>query len=438
MLWGLTRYHWLVLAAVWFGWGFDVFDALLFNFVAPNAVPVLLGLIPGSTEAREATVFWTGILTSMLLVGWAIGGVLFGWVADRIGRKRALFLTITVYACGTALCAAATDMWQLATFRALASLGIGGEWAVGAALLAESVPEHRRLESATIMQTASPLGIVLASFVNYQVAGVWLADAPEYSWRIVFLCGLAPVALAIVVRLFIRESEQWEHRAGATQVATPRELLSPQVRRFAVSGFFVSVAALLTWWACNAFVPLLGSTLAGEHAVAVGLSPAEARALAETWKSQAANAFNFGGLLGTIAVIPLAKVLSRRRLYSAYFLLSSAAIAATFGLDLPPDVRIRLLFVVGFAVYGIFGTHVFYLPELFPARLRATGAGACYNLGRVIAALGPFFVGAISAAAGGSSGVILQTLLWVAVVPLVAAALTPFFVVETRGRALPR
>jgi hypothetical protein len=185
-------------------------------------------------------------------------------------------------------------------------------------------------------------------------------------------------------------------------------------------------------------VPLLGSTLAGEHAVAVGLSPAEARALAETWKSQAANAFNFGGLLGTIAVIPLAKVLSRRRLYSAYFLLSSAAIAATFGLDLPPDVRIRLLFVVGFAVYGIFGTHVFYLPELFPARLRATGAGACYNLGRVIAALGPFFVGAISAAAGGSSGVILQTLLWVAVVPLVAAALTPFFVVETRGRALPR
>jgi MFS family permease len=437
VLWGLTRYHWLVLAAVWFGWGFDIYDALLFNFVAPNAVPVLLGLSPGTPEAREAVVFWTGILTSLLLVGWAVGGLLFGWVADRIGRRRALFLTITVYACGTALCAAATDIWQLTIFRAIASLGIGGEWAAGAVLLAESVPEHRRLDAATLMQTASPLGIVLASFVNYQVAGVWFADSPEYSWRVVFLCGLLPVALAIVVRLFIRESDQWERRAGATQIASPRELLSPAVRRFAASGLFVSVAAILTWWGCNAFVPLLGSTLAGEHAAAAGLTPSDARALAEAWKSQAANAFNYGGLAGTFAVIPLAKLLTRRHLYIAYFLFSSAAIAATFGLDLPPEARIRLLFAVGFGVYGIFGTHVFYLPELFPARLRATGAGTCYNLGRIVAALGPFVVGAISAAAGGSSAVILQTLLWVAVVPLVAAALTPLLVIETRGRALP-
>src|ERR1700755_1489978 len=104
---GFSGYHWLVIAAAWAGWGFDVFDALLFNFVAPNAVPTLLHLPLGTPEARQATVFWTGAFTSILLVGWAVGGLMFGWFADRFGRKRALFVTIALYACGTALCAVA-------------------------------------------------------------------------------------------------------------------------------------------------------------------------------------------------------------------------------------------------------------------------------------------------------------------------------------------
>ena len=153
--------------------------------------------------------FWTGAITSILLVGWAAGGVLFGWVADRIGRKRALFATITIYAVGTALCAFSTHIWELIVFRAIASLGIGGEWGIGAALVAEAVPESRRVEAGVILQTSSPLGLVLASAVNYQVAGVWFAGSPETSWRYVFLAGLAPVVMAFAVRFFIRESEQW-------------------------------------------------------------------------------------------------------------------------------------------------------------------------------------------------------------------------------------
>ncbi|MFO1426268.1 MAG: MFS transporter, partial [Steroidobacteraceae bacterium] len=141
---GLSGYQWLVVGAAWLGWGFDVFDALLFNFVAPNAVPTLLGLPRGSAAAREATVYWTGNLTALLLVGWAAGGIVFGWIADRYGRQRALVWTILIYALGTTLCALATSMWQLVLFRALTSLGIGGEWAVGAALVAETVPESRR------------------------------------------------------------------------------------------------------------------------------------------------------------------------------------------------------------------------------------------------------------------------------------------------------
>src|SRR5262245_37816097 len=244
-LMGLTGYHWVVLAAAWLGWGFDVFDALLFNFVAPNCVPALLHLPIGSPEAREATVFWTGILTSILLVGWAIGGLVFGWFADRYGRKRALFVTIALYACGTSLCAVATEMWQLVLFRILASLGIGGEWAVGASLVAETVPEERRVEAATIVYTASPLGIILASTVNYQIAGVWLSDSPETSWRYVFLCGLAPVIVALFARFFIRESEVWEKQVRTSRPPRLRELFAADMRVLTISGMVAAVTALL-------------------------------------------------------------------------------------------------------------------------------------------------------------------------------------------------
>lgn len=433
---GLSAYHWIVLAAAWLGWGFDVFDALLFNFVAPNCVPVLLGLPLGSAEAREATVFWTGVLTSILLVGWAVGGLLFGWFADRYGRKRALFVTIALYAGGTALCALAGEMWHLVLFRVLASLGIGGEWAVGAALVAETVPEERRVEAATLVYTSSPLGIILASTVNYQIAGVWLPDSPETSWRYVFLFGLVPVVLAFVVRLFIRESEVWEKHVRHAAPPRLRELFTGNMRALTVSGMATAVTALLTWWACNAFVPLLGATLANEHAAATGITGEAARVLAEAWKSEASNAFNLGGLIGALAAIPLARAMGRRAMFVTYFLYSAVTLFATFGLDLTPQVRVRMLFAVGMGVYGVFSTFVFYLPELFPARLRATGSGLCYNIGRVVAALGPVFVGLVSSAAGGSSDVIVRTLFWLGLIPLTTALLARRVIVETRGRTL--
>ncbi|MGH8139162.1 MAG: MFS transporter [Steroidobacteraceae bacterium] len=433
---GFSGYHWLVIAAAWAGWGFDVFDALLFNFVAPNCVPVLLGLPPGTAAAHAATVFWTGAITSILLLGWAAGGVLFGWAADRIGRKRALFATIALYAAGTALCAVATNISQLVIFRALASLGIGGEWGIGAALVAETVPPHRRVEAGVILQSSSPLGLVLASAVNYQIAGVWFAASPQTSWRYVFLAGLAPVLLALLVRVFIRESAQWSAHSARVHPPAPRELFRPELRRLTISGVAVSVVALLTWWACNAFLPLLGSTLAAEHAAHVGLGPEAARLLAESWKARASNAFNIGGLIGSFAAIALARLLGRRPLFVVYFLFSALMLFATFGLQLAPATRLAMLFLVGAGVYGVFGTFPFYLPELFPARIRATGAGFCYNIGRILAAAGPVVVGFLSARAGGSSAVISHTLLWVGLIPLAAALSARYVIVETRDLPL--
>jgi MFS family permease len=434
---GFSPYQWLVIGAGWAGWGFDVYDALLFNFVAPNCIPALLHLAPGSPAAHEATVFWTGLITALLLISWAAGGVLVGSLADRIGRRRALFMTIGLYALGTGLCALATNLPSLILFRTLAGLGIGGEWGVGTALIAESVPESRRVEAGVIMQTASPLGIVLASAVNHQVAGVWFAADPANSWRYVFLAGLVPLVVAVLVRLRLRESERWQ---AAARGAAPRpaQLFTAGLRRATVSGVFVSVTAVLTWWACNAFIPLLGSRLAAEEAAGAGLAGAAAQHLASAWQAHASNAFNLGGLLGALAAIPLARSLSRRGMFAAYFLFAALTIFLAFASTVTPQMRLTLLFLVGTGVYGVFGALTFYLPELFPVRLRATGGGFCYNIGRIFAAAGPLVIGAASRAAGGSSGALMGILVWVALAPLLAALLVPLLVVETRGRPLPQ
>ena len=225
----LSRYQWTVLFAAWLGWGFDIFDGLLFNYVAPNAIPTLLDLPLGSAEARAATLYWTGLITAIFLVGWAVGGVLFGPISDRYGRRRVLMMTMVLYAVGTAACAFVTSIEQLILCRIIASLGIGGEWAAGCALVAEAVPEDQRVEAGALLYTAAPFGLFLATFVNAQVAGNWFSDMPEVSWRYVLIFGLLPAAAAFFVRLFIKEPERWQH--AATNAAPPRirELFSPEL-----------------------------------------------------------------------------------------------------------------------------------------------------------------------------------------------------------------
>jgi MFS family permease len=428
----LTRYQWLVLFAAWLGWGFDVFDGLLFNYVAPNCVPTLLGLTIGSPEAKQATLFWTGILTSLLLLGWAAGGILFGWVTDRIGRTRTLLLTMLLYALGTAACAFADNIWMLVVFRIVAALGIGGEWAAGAAMVAEVMPENKRVEAGALLYTAAPAGLFLATFVNFQVAGNWMAASPETSWRYVFLFGLLPAAVAFIIRLFLKEPERWQQAVKGTQPPRIAELFGPQYRRYTLSGFLMALTALVTWWSCNAFIPVVSAGLAQTEAALRGLDKGQTLALVENWKLTATTWFNLGGLIGTLLTIPVAKYLGRRVMFAGYFALSAAAIFATFGLDLPAEVRLTLYFAIGLTVFGVFGSFTYYLPELFPTRLRGTGAGFCYNAGRILAAAGPFAVGAIA-----TSGVntAVGVLFWVGFVPLAALLFMPF-VIETKGRAL--
>jgi len=432
----LTRYQWTVFAAAWLGWGFDIFDGLLFNFVAPNAIPTLLGLPIGGDAAKAALPYWNGILNSLLLLGWAAGGVLFGPIADRFGRKRVLMLTMVLYAIGTASCAFVTEMWQLVICRIIASLGIGGEWAAGSAMVAEVVPEDQRVEAGALLYTSAPFGLFLATFVNAEVAGDWFAHDPASSWRYVLLFGLIPAGVAFIVRFFVREPERW---AAATANAAParlREIFAPGVRSRTVSALIVTVVALITWWTCNAFLQSLVNSLAGAEAATRGLDPAATAALKQGWIKLSTNCFNWGGLIGTLLTIPIARYFGRRRLYGIYFTASAIAVMATFGLDIPSETRLYLWFFIGLTVFGVFGSFPFYLPELFPTRLRSTGSGFCYNIGRVITAGGVFAVGAIAQGAKGDPAVILKTLFMIGFVPILGLLLLRW-VIETRDQTMP-
>jgi MFS family permease len=434
----LSRYQWTVFAAAWLGWGFDVFDGLLFNYVAPNAVPTLLGLELGSAAAKSATLFWTGTLTSIFLVGWAIGGVIFGPISDRYGRRNTLMITMLLYAGGTAACAFVTDIWQLIACRTIASLGIGGEWAAGAALVAEAVPENRRVEAGALLYTAAPFGLFLATGVNALIAGNLMADTPETSWRVVLLFGVIPAVFAFLVRLYVKEPERWVAAAANERVRPARigDIFHPTLWPRTRSALLMTFVALLTWWSCNAFIPVVAAALGQAEALAQGLGPQASSALVEQWKTIATTAFNTGGLLGTLLTIPIAKRYGRRPMFAVYFAVAALALFATFGLDIADELRLYFYFFIGLSVFGVFGSFAYYLPELFPTRLRATGAGFCYNIGRIVAATGPFAVGSVAAAGAGDPKVILNTLLMVAVVPLVGLFLLPW-VVETKDQVLP-
>jgi MFS family permease len=431
----LSRYQWTVLFVAWLGWGFDIFDGVLFNLVAPNCLPVLLGLTIGSPAAKAATLFWTGLLTAILMVGWAVGGVIFGQVADRIGRTKTLVLTMLLYTLGTACCALVPNIWFLMLCRSVASLGIGGEWAAGAAMVAEVVPEKKRVEAAALMCTSGSAGIFLATFVNYIIAGVLLPESPEISWRYVYLCGLIPAVVAIAVRLFVKEPERWQKVARNSVPPKLTELFNRQNLPLTRSGFLMTLTAMVTGASCSVFIPIISTGLAQTAAKAQGLNTSVTLSLIEQWKTIGLNSYNLGGLIGTLLTIPAAKYLGRKKMFTLYFVFASASFLVTFGLPLPPQIRLYLYFAIGVTVYGVFGGFSYYLPELFPTRLRATGAGFCYNVGRVVSAVGPLLVGQIASGGGNAFNRAMETQFWLGFIPLFGLAFMPW-VIETKGRSL--
>jgi len=244
---------------------------------------------------------------------------------------------------------------------------------------------------------------------------------PEVAWRYVFLTGLIPAAFAFIVRAFVKEPERWKSAAEGAH-AKISELFGANNVKITLSGLAMAAVSLIMWWSCNAFIPVVAGGLA---------RAASTPELAEVFKRTATNSFNVGGLLGTLLTVPASKVLGRKWMFGIYFVGSAASIMAAFGLDVPPETRLYFYFPIGVFVFGVFGSFTYYLPELFPTRYRGTGAGFCYNIGRLIAAAGPILVGQLAK----NLDAAMRALFWVGVVPLLALVVLPY-VIETKGRAL--
>ncbi|HSA65243.1 MAG TPA: MFS transporter, partial [Nitrospira sp.] len=219
---GVTRYQWLVLFVAWLGWVFDAMDATIYAIVLHPALHELLHTTTASA-ATERIGWYGGIIFSIFLIGWAIGGIGFGIAADRFGRTKVLMATILIYATFTGAAALSQEWWHLAVYRFLTALGIGGEWAAGAALVAETWPEDKRAKAAGILQSAWAAGFFLA-------AGFNLAFKDAYGWRGLFLIGVLPAFVAFLVRWWVKEPDRWTH-AHARQVIPLSAIFEGDLRR---------------------------------------------------------------------------------------------------------------------------------------------------------------------------------------------------------------
>ena len=326
-----------------------------------------------------------------------------------------------LYAIGTAACSVAPNIWVLVVCRIMSALGIGGEWAAGAAMVAEVVPEKRRVEAGALLYTASPMGLFLATFVTFQITGVYFTD-PAVSWRYVFLCGLIPAAAASGSSECISRSPSVGKSRRVQQPGKDIRAFLAKYRALTISGFCMAVTALIMWWSCNAFISVVAKGLARSSGQSSPLPEQPVcrrwRSMGQQWVKTATNIFNLGGLIATLLTIPAAKSLGRRKMFLVYFAGSAVALMAAFGLDLEPHTRLYMYFPIGLTTFGIFGAFTFYLPELFPTRLRGTGSGFTYNIGRLFAAVGPFVVGSVAASGANALDRAMNVLFWVGVVPI--------------------
>ena len=318
---GVSPYQWLVLVVAWLGWVFDSMDATIYALVLQPALHDLLaGTAHGGEVPAESIAWYGGIIFSIFLVGWAAGGMLFGVIADRFGRTRTLIFTILIYAVFTGLAALSTTWWQLALYRFLTALGIGGEWAAGAALVAEAWPEDRRVRAAGILQSAWAAGFLFAALINLAIG--------RHGWRLMFLVGVVPAVVALFVRWWVREPERWvrakerERRAGAVRPARLAELFRPEHRRATLVGSGLAFVAVAGLWGATNWTPTLVRALPA-------LRGMESGRLID-YISYATMALNIGALAGYLAFGPLADRWGRRPVFALMCAGSLVMLPVTF------------------------------------------------------------------------------------------------------------
>lgn len=407
----------LIAAAL--GWALDAFDVMLFSLTL-TAVIAELGL-----SKMQA-----GALGSITLLGGAAGGLLFGWVADRYGRTRSMIASVLLYSVFTAACGLSQTFWQFACFRALLGLGMGGEWASGAALVSESFPAASRGRALAFMQSAWAIGFAGAA----TVVGFVL---PAYGWRAVFFVGILPAFFTLWVRRHVEEPEAWQrlHRArldaerhavapGAPVAATERAPSVFDIFRGAmlprtVAVTFMNACALFGWWGMNGWVPAYLSLPSAQGGI--GLSTAT--------MSKLVVFMQLGMWLGYISFGFITDVMSRKRVYVTY-LLGASILLPLYGSLSNPWLLLLLGPFVAFFGTGFFSGFGAVTAEMYPTAIRASAQGFTYNIGRIASAAAPFTVGSLAATRG------FQTAFAVAGAAYLFAALTWMVIPNTQGKEI--
>ncbi len=363
--------------AAWLGWLFDGLDIELYVLVAAPFVAELLHFPQKDPQVG----YYSSLIQAAFLIGWALGGSFFGRIADRLGRSRALMLTILTYAGFTGLSYFAQTWWHLLIFRFLAALGIGGEWAVGAALLSETWPRKWRPWMAAVLQTAVNLGFMLAGLASYLLAA--------YEKRTVFLVGILPALIVLWIRKAVPEPEEWHAEKLRSSDAQPSffDLFRGPIRRTTILTLIVCTFSLTAHWAFMFW-----------HKQHLRNLP-ELSTWTEEEKTQFASRMLWLLMLTSIAGNFLAGFLAKWVKYrTAIACLFFAYFVTMFMTYSQPLDRKGLWYGIASIgmCQGAFALFTMYLPPLFPTLLRTTGAGFCYNFGRIMAGLGTVFFGMFS------------------------------------------
>ena len=408
--------------AAWGGWALDGMDSFIYSLVL---VPALTELLPRSgIAATPGNIgFYGSVLFALFLIGWGLS-MIWGPVADRFGRVRTLMLTILCYSVFTFLCGLATTIWQLAIFRILAGIGIGGEWSMGGTFVAEEWPEDRRKMGAGYMHTGYYFGFFLAAIANYSIGA-------RYGWRWMFVVGGVPALLVTFIRYGVRESAAWRERVAEAHRPAMREAFaklfsSTYARRTWLNSLYLLVS-IVGLWAGSVYVP----TSVREIALREGRTAADAIRLA----SYGTMLLSVGTILGCVVLPPLAESLGRRVTLGLYFAVMFFSIAVGFGYvfylphALAPFMAVLFFLGVGGANFAMY---TLWLPEQYSTECRASAFAFTTSVGRFAGAGITFLVGAGVAHFHTIGTPVALT----SVAFLIGLLLLPFGE-ETRGKALP-
>jgi predicted MFS family arabinose efflux permease len=430
---GLTSYHWFVLLVAALGWLFDCMDQQLFLMAR---VPALKELLPDAAASEN---FYAGLVTAIFIAGWATGGLIFGVLGDRIGRARVMMWTILIYSVCTGLTAFSFGVWDFALYRFLTGLGVGGEFAVGVALVAEAMPDRARPFALALLQALSAIGNVSAALISMGLGGLQKAgylNGIGAPWQLMFVVGTVPALLALLIRRRLQEPERWRQLAedgSPVKRGSLGELFSdPRWRRNALVGFVLACSGAIGLWAIGFFSFDLIDKI---------LSPTMSKGDIIYWKGVTSLVQNAGSVLGVYFFSILTFYSGRRPAFAVCFVGAILATAGTFWyLHELTDIY-WMIPIMGFWQLSLFGGFAIYFPELFPTRLRSTGTSFCYNVGRYGVAVGVLFQGSLTSWLAGFGGADAAAPLRYAGVIMcgvfVFGLLALPFAPETRGRPLP-